>query len=602
MKHAAALALALGMIACGGGGGGGNGQADGGGGGGSGSNVPADAAGPTCGNGRLDGNETCDDGNATSGDGCSADCQLETGFACGDPGTHCLPNHTCGNGIIEPTEGCDDRNTHGADGCDANCQLEPGWTCPTAGIRCIAAMCGDGIVAGFEECDDHNGSGGDGCSANCQLEVGWACPDAGMPCHTSHCGDGVPEGLEQCDDGNNNLGDGCTPFCMREPQCANGDCQAICGDGVLQAGEMCDDGNTRDFDGCSHDCVPETGFSCSAVTDAEPATMPVTVVYRDFKGHFLPGTSTVQAGGHIDFENKNGDDRGMLATDMVNHKPQYAKATGGTSTTAGKASFDQWYNDDPISLTYPDTLTLTKTAAATYVFDNGTFFPLDSRGWVIQANNPMGVTKEPLFNTHNFNFTSELRYWFTYKGTEDLKFRGDDDVWVFVNNKLSLDLGGVHGAETGEINMATQGAGMGLVVGKTYEVVVLQAERHTSASSYKLTLQGFNSSHSTCVDHCGDGVTSSNEVCDDGVNNGGYGSCTADCLNFGPRCGDGIVQTDHEQCDEGTNVGGYGHCQPDCTLGPRCGDGVVQADKGEECDDGNSDPTDGCDMCHLPIL
>ena len=97
-------------------------------------------------------------------------------------------------------------------------------------------------------------------------------------------------------------------------------------------------------------------------------------------------------------------------------------------------------------------------------------------------------------------------------------------------------------------------------------------------------------------------MTSSNEVCDDGVNNGGYGSCTADCLGFGPRCGDGVVQTDHEQCDDGTNVGGYGHCQPDCTLGPRCGDGIVQADKGEQCDDGNTDPNDGCDQCQTPIL
>src|SRR6202012_274621 len=94
----------------------------------------------------------------------------------------------------------------------------------------------------------------------------------------------------------------------------------------------------------------------------------------------------------------------------------------------------------------------------------------------------------------------------------------------------------------------------GLRMGGTYEAVVFQAERHTSASSYKLTLAGFNAQHSSCDDTCGDGVTSSNEVCDDGIDMGGYNSCTADCLGFGPRCGDGIVQSMYEQCDDGVNA------------------------------------------------
>ena len=285
----------------------------------------------------------------------------------------------------------------------------------------------------------------------------------------------------------------------------------------------------------------------------------------------------------------------MLATTMTNHKPVYAKATGGTSTTQSMASFNQWYNDDAtVNQTFPDHLTLTKSATSTYMFSSTSFFPLDSRGWVTAASNP-----EPKYNGHNFSFTSELRYWFQYKGTEDLKFYGDDDVWVFINDKLALDLGGVHSQESGEVNLAT--TSMGLVVGKTYEVVVLQAERHTTASNYELTLQGFNASHSSCDDMCGDGITSTDEACDDGINMGGYNSCTPDCLGFGPRCGDGIIQPQYEQCDDGTNTGGYGHCNPDCTLGPRCGDGIVQSDH-EQCDDGNDDPNDGCDMCQTPIL
>jgi fibro-slime domain-containing protein len=551
----------------------------------------ADVAGPGCGDGVLDFGESCDDGNTIANDGCSADCQIETGYACGQPGTLCLSTHTCGNGIVEATEGCDDHNTNDHDGCSAGCQLEPGWTCPVPGIRCSAAMCGDGIVAGFEECDDGTPGGGDGCSASCTVEPGFACPTPNTSCAPTTCGDGMAEGTEECDDGNDDLGDGCDPLCHREPVCASGTCTAVCGDGVLQAGEACDDGNLRNFDGCSSTCAVEAGFACTAVTDADPATLAVTIVYRDFRGHDL-------SGGHPDFENHNGDDRGIVAADLgADHKPVYGNHAT-TSTTAGASYFDQWYRDVAgVNMTYAEQLVLTKTAPGTYVYDNGAFFPLDGRGFVGAGTEPART------NGHNFSFTSELRYWFVYEGGEVLSFRGDDDVWVFVNGKLALDLGGVHSAENGTVTLnAATATNLGLAIGGTYEVVVLQAERHTTASSYKLTLQGFNAPHSACDDTCGDGVTSAYEVCDDGANTGLYGSCTADCLGFGPRCGDGIVQSPEEQCDEGTNVGGYGHCQPNCTLGPRCGDGIVQTAQGETCDDANANPDDGCDQCQQPIL
>ncbi|MFT3692734.1 MAG: DUF4215 domain-containing protein [Kofleriaceae bacterium] len=610
------LAFALFLVACGGGGGGGGDINTNDAGGGS-QVIPPDA-GPNCGNGRMDSGETCDDGNTTSNDGCSSTCQIESGYACGDPGTLCLTDHTCGNGIVEDTEGCDDHNTNGGDGCNANCQLEPGWTCPVAGIRCKAAQCGDGIVAGTETCDTGSdpmtGVGtNNGCDANCNIQVGWKC-DPGVACVQTHCGDGVAEGLEECDDGNNDLGDGCTPFCTREPVCSNGDCTAVCGDNVIQAGEECDDGNTRDFDGCSHDCKVETGFHCSASGGGDTTEFDVPVVYRDFKGYCNPGQSNdngtcktvggvsqVQSGGHMDFERKNGAESGILGALYsplaANHKPVYNPTT--MNTTSGQANFDQWYKDSAMSKTFVDTLAIPHSGATnshTYVYSNSAFFPLDTRGWV--TANPA----EPKYNGHNFNFTSELRYWFQYSGTEDLKFFGDDDVWVFINNKLALDIGGVHGSTNGEVNLANVASNLGLTVGKTYEVVVFQAERHTTASTYQLTLQGFNAQHSTCDDTCGDGVTSTNEACDDGTNDGSYGSCTPDCLGYGPRCGDGTVQSDHEQCDDGANnTGGYGHCNPNCTLGPRCGDGIVQPEH-EECDDGNDDPNDGCDMCHHPIL
>ena len=45
----------------------------------------------TCGNGVLNTDETCDDGNRTRGDGCNASCKTELGFTCRFPGRACLP-------------------------------------------------------------------------------------------------------------------------------------------------------------------------------------------------------------------------------------------------------------------------------------------------------------------------------------------------------------------------------------------------------------------------------------------------------------------------------------------------------------------------------
>ena len=74
-------------------------------------------AAPYCGDGIVNQtSEQCDDGNNTSGDGCSATCQTE-----GGGGT---PNPVCGNGILESGEQCDDGNTASGDGCSATCQTE----------------------------------------------------------------------------------------------------------------------------------------------------------------------------------------------------------------------------------------------------------------------------------------------------------------------------------------------------------------------------------------------------------------------------------------------------------------------------------------------
>ncbi|MEB2310277.1 MAG: DUF4215 domain-containing protein [Sorangiineae bacterium] len=621
--------------------------------------------------------EDCDDGNTTSGDGCSASCTREPNWACPDPGQPCVSTVVCGDKKITGSETCDDGNQLSRDGCSSTCQLEAGWKCPLAGTRCVATRCGDGILAGEEQCDDGNTAGDDGCSTTCQLQprvtttnptttqpggtttTHFKCPTPGVTCVPTVCGDGTREGSEQCDYGDNKAYDGCSPSCLLEPSCPNGKCVAVCGDGILfdfdangdgTNDEECDDGNTVSGDGCSSACKVELGYSCIAQADGAPAFLDLPATLRDFKYYNTTN-------GHPDFEQYSGSGQTGLVKDNLSAGtwgiPVFNKSGTGPQITSAD-SFSDWYSDttgknrsrriDGLSVR------LTRQANGSYVFNSATdqpyktkgarypvtankglFLPIDGMGW---GNQPAG---SPQDNNSNFGFTTEIRYWFTYdSGVQPtLTFQGDDDVWVFVNGRLMVDLGGLHAQLTGSVTLTPAvAASLGLVNRQLYEVALFHAERRSYGSNFWLTLRGFDKKHSVCTEVCGDGVRTAGEQCDDGAantNSGAYGSCTTSC-QLGPYCGDATVQAaGGEQCDDGVNAttyggtskkcgpgcrfapycgdtvisngescdegaangSGYGHCSGSCGLGPRCGDGVVQAAASEQCDDGVANGTSG---------
>src|SRR5690606_22506926 len=189
---------------------------------------------------------------------------LEADYVCPTPGEKCVSTVECGDAKVTGNETCDDGNKKSGDGCTKECQVEAGYACVVPGLNCQAAACGDGLVAGSEECDF--GEDIEGCTA-CKIDDAYDC-DASS-CALTECGNGKIERGESCEDGNERPFDGCYA-CALEPKCEDGTCLAVCGDGQRYDSEECDDGNTKDGDGCSAQCKEEKGFVCEDVVGEPP--------------------------------------------------------------------------------------------------------------------------------------------------------------------------------------------------------------------------------------------------------------------------------------------------------------------------------------------
>ena len=189
--------------------------------------------------------------------------------------------------------------------------------------------------------------------------------------------------------------------------------------------------------------------------------LPVTV--RDFKSHYT------------DFETFLGEEKGIVKPDLgADGKPVY-NGNPTTATTSGKDHFDEWYRDVPgANMPFQITLQLTPTGNGAYTYDNQVYFPIDDQGFGNE------------FNSHNYHFTTEIHTQFTYKGGEVFKFTGDDDLFAFINKKLVIDLGGVHGEQDASVDLDAVAASIGITIGKSYPLDMFGAERHTSDSHFRI--------------------------------------------------------------------------------------------------------------------
>ncbi|PRQ02128.1 PA14 domain protein [Enhygromyxa salina] len=309
----------------------------------------------------------------------------------------------------------------------------------------MAPACGDdgssagsgGTDSGTDETDGDEQSSTESGEAEAEGESGDGDGDSGDGDGDSGDGDG------DSGDGDGDSGDG------------DGDS----GDGDGDTGDG--DGDTGDGDGDTGDGDGDTGDG-----DGDPDLCGTTLysTVRDFQS------------AHPDFQSAVGVDPGIVQQDLgMDLKPVY-NGNPSTPTTTTEANFNQWYNDvDGVNQNFEVPIELQELQPGLYEYANNMFFPIDDQGWGNEGN------------PHNYHFTLELHTKFLYQGGEVFGFEGDDDLWVFVNGQLGIDLGGVHGPLSGNIDMDAQADDLGLQIGQVYDLDFFFAERHTTQSNFKIT-------------------------------------------------------------------------------------------------------------------
>ncbi len=120
--------------------------------------------------------------------------------------------------------------------------------------------------------------------------------------------------------------------------------------------------------------------------------------------------------------------------------------------------------------------------------EDGGFFPIDNLEFLDSAKtvrNPKFDWDDQLTKNgkkHNYSFAMKISAQFKYIKGQYFEFRGDDDVWVFINNRLVVDIGGCHNPVERAVDLDT----LGLIEGREYPFHIFFSERNANGSNFKM--------------------------------------------------------------------------------------------------------------------
>eukprot|EP00727_Mastigamoeba_balamuthi_P003537 m51a1_g13180 hypothetical protein (550) ;mRNA; f:80-2335 len=200
---------------------------------------------------------------------------------------------------------------------------------------------------------------------------------------------------------------------------------------------------------------------------------------------------------HDDDAHEEGMVAGLLGPDGLpvynDCRPQKSKC----STVISKDSFDEWFRSVPgtnkvfnrtVVLPYNNTTKL-------YELHDQNFFIADGMGYgnenvgVDWLNTPESCTCRKYGTPdctclHNFGYCMAIHTDFLYQGPETLFFSGDDDVFIFINNRLVVDLGGLPPPLQRRLALGDAALGLGMTRGSLYPFDMFYCERHTCNSNF----------------------------------------------------------------------------------------------------------------------